>query len=117
MMALPFPGRVFGKKVPLRATIFAWLAALGKILIENNIRKRHVIVIDWFCMCKRSGKSVDHRLIHCEVASALWRVIFSCVGLTWVMPRRIVDLFTCWRGLFGSPLSVAIWKMVPSCLL
>ncbi len=27
--------------------------------------------------------------------------IFSCVWLAWVMPRRIVDLFACWRGYFG----------------
>jgi hypothetical protein len=29
---------------------------------------------------------------------------------------RVVDLFTCWRGVFGKPQSVAVWKMVPSCL-
>jgi hypothetical protein len=46
---------------------------------------------------------VDHLLLHCEIASALWSAIFSRVGLAWVMPKRVVDLFACWRGLGGSP--------------
>jgi hypothetical protein len=64
-------------------------------------------------MCKRCGESVDYLFLHIEIASALNSAIFSCVGLTWVMPRRVVDLFVCWRGLSGSPQSVTMWKMVP----
>jgi hypothetical protein len=45
---------------------------------------------------------VDQLLLHCEVASALRNTIFSHIGLAWVMPRRVVDLFACWRGHFGS---------------
>jgi hypothetical protein len=33
------------------------------------------------------------------------------------MPRRMVDLFTCWRGLSGKPQSSQVWKMVPFYLL
>jgi hypothetical protein len=58
----------------------------------DNLRKRRVIVINRCCMCKRDGESVDHLLIHCDVASALWSVIFSHFGLAWVMPRRVPDL-------------------------
>lgn len=28
--------------------------------------------------------------------------------LSWVMPRQVVDLFACWRGLFGSPHSATV---------
>jgi hypothetical protein len=24
--------------------------------------------------------------------------LFSHVGLAWVLPKRVVDLFTCWKG-------------------
>jgi hypothetical protein len=34
-------------------------------------------------MHKMNVKSVDHFLLHCEIASALWNTIFSGVGLTW----------------------------------
>jgi hypothetical protein len=52
-------------------------------------------------MCKKNGESMDHLLLHCEIACALWNTIFSNVGLTWVMLRRVVDLFACWRVLGG----------------
>jgi hypothetical protein len=47
-----------------------WLVALGKILIMDNLRKRHIIVVDWFCMCKKSGETMDQLLLHCRIASA-----------------------------------------------
>jgi len=70
--------------------------ALGKILTLNNLRKRHVIVIDRCCMCKINGETMDHLLLHCEVARVLWNAIFSHFSLSWVMPLRVVDLFACW---------------------
>jgi hypothetical protein len=53
-------------------------------------------VMDRCCMCKRNGESVDHLLLHCDVASAIWSAFFSRFGLSWVMPRRVVDLYDCW---------------------
>jgi hypothetical protein len=103
-------------QAPPRAAFFGWSAALGKILTGDNLRKRHVIVVDRCCMCKRSGESVDHLLLHCDVAYAMWSAIFSRFGLSWVMPLRVLDLFACWWTA-GRPRSAVIWKMVPTCIL
>jgi hypothetical protein len=66
-----FPWKsVWRTPAPSRATFFVWLAALGKILTLDNFKKRHVIVMDKCCMCKRNGESVDH-LLHYDVASAI----------------------------------------------
>jgi hypothetical protein len=46
---------------------------------------------------------VDDLCLHCKVACAFRSAIFNCIGLSWVMSRRVVDLFACWRGLFGKP--------------
>jgi hypothetical protein len=54
-------------------------------------------------------------LLHCDVAYALWTNIFNRFGMSWVMPRRVIDLFACWWK-SGRPMSVAIWKMVPICI-
>jgi hypothetical protein len=54
-------------------------------------------------MCKRCGESVDYLVLYYEIVSALCSAIFSRVGLTWVMPRRVVDLFACWRRLSDRP--------------
>jgi hypothetical protein len=64
-----FPWKsIWQTKVPLKMAFFAWAAALGKILTLDNLKKRHVIVINRCCMCKKNGESVDHLLLHCEVA-------------------------------------------------
>lgn len=68
-------------------------------------------------MCKKSWKCIDHLLIHCETAYALWSSIFDLYRFKWVMPRRIVDLFALWRGQWGSSQKVALWKMILSCLM
>jgi len=44
---------IWRSNVPLR------VALLGKILTTVNLRKQHIIVVNWCCMCKMSGK-FDH---------------------------------------------------------
>jgi hypothetical protein len=100
-------GRVFGKtQAPSRAAFYAWSATLEKILTLNNLRRRHVIVKDKCCMCKRNEKSVDH-LLHCDVASAFLSVFFNRFGMSWIIPRCVIDLYDC-RWSFGRPRSVAL---------
>jgi hypothetical protein len=66
-----FPWKsVWRIQAPSRATFFVWLAALGKILTLDNLRTRHVIVMDRCCMCKRNEESVDH-LFYCDAASTI----------------------------------------------
>lgn len=57
---------------------FIWTEASGKILTLNNLRKRHIIVVDWYCMYKRCGETIDHLLLHCKVTKNGYRFsIFS----------------------------------------
>jgi hypothetical protein len=44
-------------KAPLKMAFFVWTTALS--------------------MCKKCGKSIDHLLLHCEVARELWAACFS----------------------------------------
>jgi hypothetical protein len=67
-----FPWKsVWRTKVSLMVALFVWSATLGKILNMENLKKQHVIVVDRCCMCQKNGESVDHLLIHCEVASVI----------------------------------------------
>jgi hypothetical protein len=47
---------------------FVWTAALGKILTHDNLLRRGIVVVEWCVMCKKHGESVDHLLLHCDVA-------------------------------------------------
>jgi hypothetical protein len=113
-----FPWKSIWKvKVPVRVSFFAWTAALGRILTVDNLRKRGLIVVDWCSMSKRSGESVDHFLLHCDVARALWSVLFSLFDVTWVMNGRVIDLLACWKGQRGNKMVLEVWRMAPLCLM
>jgi hypothetical protein len=60
----------------------SWTSSLGKILTMDILRKRGLIVPNWCCMCKRSGESVDHLLLHCFVARELWSMVFGLFGIS-----------------------------------
>jgi hypothetical protein len=61
------------------------------------------------------GSSVDHLFFHCDVAYAILIAFFSCFGLPWVMPIRVVNMYIWWTSC--NPRSAAVWKMVPTFLL
>jgi hypothetical protein len=111
-----FLGRVCGGLRLLRGRLFfSWSAAQGKILTVENLRKKNIIIVDRCYLCKRDGESVDHLLLHCDVASTLWIHVFTRFGMSWVMLKRVIDLFACWWK-SGRPKSAAVWKMVPICI-
>jgi len=112
-----FPWKsVWRTQAPSRGAFFAWTAALGKILTVDNLRKQKIIIVDRCYLCKIDGESVDHLLLHCDVTSTLWNHVFSWFGISWVMPRRVIDLFSCWWKA-RRPRSATVWKMVPICIL
>ena len=55
-------------KMPPKVSFFIWTATLGKLLTIDNLRRWKVVVVDWCCMCKRNGKTIDHLFLHCLVA-------------------------------------------------
>ena len=67
------------------------------------------------CMCKKDGESVNHLLLHCKVAHALWCNIFSQLGLSWVMFSCILDLCACWCSSVRTR-SAVVWKIVHICI-
>jgi hypothetical protein len=113
-----FPWKCIWKpKVPPRVTFFIWTVTLGKILTADNLRRRNVILFSWCCMCKVDGETIDHMFIHCKVVRELWDTVLNLFGMNWVMPRRVVDLLTCWQGELGRHRHIEIWKAVPHCLM
>ena len=106
-----FPWKIIWKsRAPPRVASFVWTAALGRIMTIDNLRKRHVLILDWCCMCKKGGETVDHLLLHCPFAWEVWSVVFDLFGVFWVMPRSIVELLDCWQGNFGKHRNFLIWS-------
>jgi hypothetical protein len=96
---------------------FVWTATLRKILTHDNLRRRDIVVVEWCFMCKKHEKSVDHLLLHCDVARAVWSYFYSLFGVEWVMPSSVLDLLSAWGTLLGHDSAIRIWKQVPLCIL
>ena len=113
-----FPWRTVWKSwVPSKVAFFVWTAALDKILTTDNLRERGVIIMDWCCHCRLAGESISHLLLNCSGAQDLWNLVFSLFGVSWVMPRNVVDLLNCWQGRVGRSKVGVIWKAMPLCLM
>lgn len=46
------------------------------------------------CMCRNSGKMVDHLLLHCVVARELGSLALTLFGVHLVMPCTVIEVFT-----------------------
>jgi hypothetical protein len=104
-------------KVPTRVAFFVWSAALGKILTRDNLGKRNVIVIEWCCLCKKSGESIDHLLFHYEVTQDILSYILILFGVEWIIPQTALELLKSWRAAIGCGHAKEIWRLAPLCLL
>ncbi len=107
---------IWKPKVPPWVIFFLWTAAMDRILMTENLRRRSVIVMDWCCMCKASGESTSHLLLHCPMARELWYFIFSLFGIQWVMPRGVMNLLDCWRVGSGRSKIKELWSSIPHCV-
>jgi hypothetical protein len=68
-------------------------------------------------MCKKCGESIDHLLLHCEVAAELWSVLLMLFGVSWVMNQRVNNFFGSWKGQLGNYNALNIWRLAPLCLM
>jgi hypothetical protein len=68
-------------------------------------------------MCKHNGESIDHLVLHCEVAIEVWIMVLQLFGVTWVMPGTTKECLGSWRGQMGNCTVMQIWRMVPLCVM
>ncbi len=90
---------------------------MGKILTADNLRRCGIVLVSWCCMCKASGESVGHLLLHYPYAKEIWDMVFALFGIQWVMPRSVLVLFECWQGNLGGHQNIVLWRAVPHCVM
>ena len=83
-IVFPWKG-IWRVKVPRRVFFFFWCVAWNKILTGDNLRRlRGLDFVDWCIMCQHYGETVEHLLLHCEMAYWLWSFVsitLVCLGL------------------------------------
>jgi hypothetical protein len=68
-------------------------------------------------MCKKSEESIEHLLLHCDVARDIWSFFNRLFGVEWIMPRQVLDLLSSWGNSLGHGQVLQIWKQVPLCAM
>ena len=77
--------RIWRVKAPKRVSFSLWTVVRGRIVTIVNLVKRGFSLVNWCYMCRCFGEMVEHLLLHCEFAYALWGGAFLMFGIQWVM--------------------------------
>nr|CAN73158.1 hypothetical protein VITISV_017219 [Vitis vinifera] len=94
-----FPhGLIWNPSVPSKVGFFAWEASWGKVLTMDQLKKRGWALANRCFLCCEEEESIDHILIHCSRARALWEFLFALFGVFWVLPSSARDTLIEWRG-------------------
>ena len=59
--------------------------AVGGILIIDNLVMKNLLLVNWCCLCWCDEETVDHLLLRCKFAHALWSEVFLMFGVQCVM--------------------------------
>ena len=59
---------------------------------------------------------MDHLLLHFIVTRVLWDLLFSLVGVSWVLPALVRDSLLGWKGSFLTKDRRKVWKASPLCI-
>ena len=89
---------------------------LGKDSYTGHFVGRGFDFVNWCIMCCRNGETVNHLLLHYEKAYQLWSLVFRSFGISWVLPKSVVDTLFGWWNWFEKH-SFSIWNLAPLCLM
>ncbi|RVW94296.1 putative ribonuclease H protein [Vitis vinifera] len=86
--AVPFPWRIIWSSfVPSKVGFFAWEAAWGKVLTQDQLKRRGWKLANRCPLCCDEEETINHILIHCPKAkdkkrSKVWRAAPLCLFWT-----------------------------------
>ena len=61
-------------------------------------------------------ESIDHILLHCVKTRALWEMLFTLFGVSWVLPFSVRATLLGWNGTFVGKKHKKLWKASPFCI-
>ena len=87
---------------------FVWIVALFQILTLDNLMRRGLLVVNQCYMCRFKGELMEHLLLHCDVAHALWVNMFRIFEVQWVMLGSVDPRLCCE---FTILLEILAWEV------
>ena len=99
-----------------KVSFFAWEASWGKVLTLDQVKKRGWDLANRCSFCQVEEESIDHLLLHCEKTRALWVMLFTLFGVSWVFPSSIRETLLGWIGSFLGKKHNTVWRAGPHCI-
>ena len=96
-----------------KISFFAWEAAWGKALTLDLVQKRGWSLANRCFMCLENKETIDHLLLHCSKTRTLWELLFTLVGVSWVMPSSVRETLLSWHGSFLGKKRRKVWSAAP----
>lgn len=113
MMVLPsiYERWYGGSKSPPR-TLFRMDYMPEKLPTIDFLQRRGIILTNMCSLCLQEAESVNHIFIHCPFAKEVWDAILGEVGMAWVFPNNIGNLFQGWNIMKISRRGKRVWSMI-----
>ena len=80
--AVSFPcSIIWSPYVPTNVSFFTWEASWGKVLTQDQLKRRGWILANRCSLCCAEEETINHILVHCSKAKVLWDLVFSLFGV------------------------------------
>ena len=101
----------------MRVSLLAWEVSWNRISTINQLKRRGWNVSNRCYLCKEKEETSDHLILFCQKATMLWSLIFSILGVQWVLHSLIKRNLFGWRGAFVGKRREQAWRAAPLCLM
>ena len=64
-------------------------------------------------MCLEKEEIIDHLLLHCSKTRALWDLLFTLFGVSWLLPSLVRETLLNWHGSFVGKKRKKVWRAAP----
>lgn len=108
---------VWDSKTPMKVNFFLWLAMRGRILTQENLKRRRFQLASKCLFCGENEETVMHLLIDCKEVEKLWYYFYGVIGIQWRRGQDLGSVLKC-RG--HSSLTAAgkvYWRVMKQALM
>ncbi|WMV36605.1 hypothetical protein MTR67_029990 [Solanum verrucosum] len=89
--------QIWKSRIPHKVSFFVWSMAKEAVLTQDNVMKRGRTLCSRCFLCGETSEIVNHLFLHCKYTHHLWRIFLSLKGISWTMPRKVVEALLCWE--------------------